>query len=71
MTREEQIKFITALTDSVRDELITEVEVGNVPDTWDGFELRQWLADKFRASTYPMGHQRLVDFKNYRDVHNL
>lgn len=71
MTKEEQIRFITELTHSVRDELITEVEMDNVPDTWDGFELRQWLADKFKNSTRPMGHQRRAEFNNYILIHNL
>ena len=71
MTKDEQIKFIAGLTDSIRDEIITEIESDNVPDNWDGFELRQWLADKFKACTFAMHHQRKAEYNNHILVNNL
>lgn len=71
MTKEEQLKFTTELVSSIHTDIQTHILNGDVPDTWDGFELRQWLANKFNHSTRPMGKQRRAKFNNYILIHNL
>lgn len=40
---EEKKKFITELVESVKKEMLNT----NLPDNWDGIELRWFIADKF------------------------
>lgn len=47
MTKEEKVQFIKKLTDSIRDELVARVD--EMPEEWDGHELRELLAAKFDA----------------------
>lgn len=44
MTREEQIQFIRSLFRGIGDAIVKDIELGKVPENWDGVELR-WLAD--------------------------
>ena len=44
MTKEEKKQFITNLCEGLKAETLNKV--GNMPDHWDGWELRQYLADK-------------------------
>ena len=47
MTVAEKAEFIRNLTDTVRDALIAAVP--NMPESWDGHELRALIADTFAA----------------------
>lgn len=59
-------KFARNLTASVRDQFLAAVKSGEVPENWDGHEIRQWLADKFAAEVFRdvMKGRRLRDYKN-------
>lgn len=47
MTDQEKILFVEALIDSVKQTIVDTVP--KMPDTWDGHELRRYVADKFES----------------------
>lgn len=56
MTTTEKRRFIRQLTKSIAKEAIEAAR--RMPQSWDGHELREYLADKFDAS-----RSRLMDAK--------
>jgi hypothetical protein len=52
MDQADKKKFIANLCDSVRDELVAKVE--DMPDNWDGHELRQLIASKFNREAFDL-----------------
>lgn len=50
MNANERMTFIDDLIGSVRADLIN-YKVDKIPDTWDGEELRRYIADRFEAET--------------------
>lgn len=65
MTIDEKEKFISDLTTAIKDQLLRNVH--RVPESWDGFELRQWIAD---TTVYEVGEAIQTDrkrFKNYKN----
>ena len=57
MTKRDQKAFARNLTTSVCKEFCRLVVEGKVPEKWDGFEIREWLAEKFDANR--MGTMRV------------
>ena len=47
MKTSDQVNFIKELSNNVTSELLSDVQAGKTPDTWDGVELRKLLADRF------------------------
>ena len=70
MTPEEQAKFVTSLCNSCRDAILARIQY--VPDTWDGMELRQYIAEEFARQTYldkeSSHRKRYREYKNDRNV---
>ena len=77
MTKEEQIAFVRELADAVTVSIVTNIANGKVPETWDGHELRQLLADRFAQSagiSDSMKNKRRArrrDYENTVIVNNL
>lgn len=69
MNAAEKKKFIRSLTNSVRDELVAKVK--DMPECWDGHELRLLLSKKFEREVFPVKGKRLKDFKNEVVTTNL
>lgn len=70
MTKAEKKRFIRELTAAVRDNLLKKVD--DMPDEWDGHELRLLLAAKFeREARFDMPRRRKKDFDNEVLVRNL
>ncbi len=69
-TVSEKRQFISDLIQSVRDEILSTVS--KMPTDWDGHELRQLIADKFRnqASRRITG-KRLKEFRNEVATRNI
>jgi hypothetical protein len=65
MTRTEQRTFIRELISNVKEDLLSNVS--SVPDTWDGHELRQWIADRFAESSFSLKQNK----RRYRDYRNV
>jgi hypothetical protein len=64
LTRQEQIELVRELTTSIADDVIGNINRGHVPEDWDGIELRQLLADKFRQSVCQMRGSRKREYEN-------
>jgi hypothetical protein len=62
LNAKEKKKFIKDLTNSIRDELVAKVK--DMPECWDGIELRLLLAKKFESEVFPVQRKRLKDFNN-------
>ena len=71
MNKLQQEVFILELTNRIRDELLSEIRAGNTPDEWDGYELRQWLAEVTQWETRHMSRDRKRRYHNERVARNL
>lgn len=60
MDASEKREFVSELIDNVRRDILAKVD--QMPDDWNGIELRQYIADKFSgcviASTMDRGRKR-------------
>lgn len=69
MTPDQKVQFITNLMNSVRDELVDMVNSGEIPEDWDGHELREILARKFdRERTMLLRDKRSRRYREYERV---
>lgn len=50
MTREQQKLFVEELCNNIRDDLLKKIDENEIPDNWDGHELRVFVADRFEES---------------------
>jgi hypothetical protein len=71
MTREEQIEFVEGLTDSIKRSIINKIILGNVPENWDGIELRWYLAERFNQATFQQSKKRKRDYNSTFYTNNL
>ena len=70
MNAQEKKQFIEALTDTIVNKLAANVD--QMPDEWDGAELRQLLADKFtEANSIKMAGKRMRNYRNTVMNNNL
>jgi len=63
MTKTEKQRFVRDLTRSLRDKVLSDIKSGRIPKDWNGIELRQLLADRFKADTFEMS-------RRYKDKYN-
>lgn len=68
-----QSKFVVDLIDAVRAEILNKLARYEVPENWDGHELRHYIADKFADCVFGTALQgkRLKDYKNTIAISNL
>jgi len=73
MNKQEQKSFINALCQNVENEIWLRADKGEFPETWDGKELRQYIAEKYASCVIKgtLSGKRLKDYKNYVLVNNL
>ena len=75
MTRAEQKRFVHNLTASIRDEILSKIKSGRVPEQWDGIELREMLAQKFKYESWYLQQteykERKKAFDNDCNMNNL
>jgi hypothetical protein len=75
MDLNEKVAFIENFVTSVKDELISKIQKGDVPSEWDGHELRSWVHEKFAYEvTSTMRDKRSARAKNFKNeliVRNL
>jgi hypothetical protein len=74
MTEQQKKTFIRELLASVEREALSKIPA--MPETWDGIELRWYLAEKFKQSTMSTSgdrsrQQRKRDYDNEVIVRNL
>ena len=51
MTQPEQKMLVSNLCDSIKLQIISQIEAGKIPGNWDGFELRQLIFDNAKNET--------------------
>ena len=71
MERQEQKRFIVEICNGMKKALL--VKVHDIPENWDGFELRQWVKD-FVECNYcyaKMSRYRKREYNNDVIVKNL
>jgi hypothetical protein len=64
MQTSEKIIFIRELIGNVQKDILSQV--GKMPDSWDGIELRRYIADKFEEANIKrtMTPQRKREYNN-------
>lgn len=68
MTREEQIKFMENATERMLEDFKKNMEKGNIPENWDGIELRWLLRDMGDSFVWnDMKNKRSRRFKDYEN----
>lgn len=70
LTREEQIGLVQDLMSSITSGVIAKINEGKIPESWDGHELRYYLADIFDSErTSLMKHNRKRRKNYHSDVY--
>lgn len=71
LTKEEKIKFIEGILDTMRESLLKKVD--KMPEEWDGFELRRLIADyaEEQIAFAKMDKSRRRAYNNTRIVRNI
>lgn len=77
MNKYERAMFVENFIEVVKKDLLSKMD--RVPENWDGFELRWWIADTFREQTidYDGDRRSLAHKRRHRKyandiaVHNL
>lgn len=70
VAKEEKRIFIHELIETVKKTVLENVD--KMPEEWDGFELREYIAYKFKeAAFYKMPTKRTKAYKNAILVNNL
>lgn len=64
MDKQEQINFVNELVENVRKDIVERVQK-EAPESWDGHELRQYIADKFNEAVFvKMNKARMKEYQN-------
>lgn len=65
MKRSDQAKYATSFSKSILRQFMQALDAGEVPEEWDGHEIKQWFADTVsRERTDPMkGRKRLKEYR--------
>ena len=73
MTKKDQVRFISGLSDAVLSSMIDTINADQVPENWDGHELRMWLKDRFALVVLPgvLTRKQVRDYKNPCLTNNL
>ena len=73
MDKYEQRQLAWQLIQSITAEVLGNIEQGRTPETWDGTELRQYIADKFTELSVirRMDRKRAREYRNEVIVRNL
>jgi hypothetical protein len=76
MEKHEQRRFVKGLINNIHSEIETKIAKGQIPESWDGHELRKYLADRFADAvigSYMTDKKcrRYREYKNTVMVNNL
>jgi len=70
MNKAQKIEFINELIDNVKSDVLEKVE--RMPDNWNGFELRWYLADKFTHKQRICETKHTERFRSYvNDIYTI
>jgi hypothetical protein len=62
-------RFILHLISMVKNDVLRKIP--EMPEEWEGFELRQYLADSFDRIRFRMNEKRQADYDNEMQIRNL
>jgi hypothetical protein len=64
MREQEKKEFVESLIDRIKQDILSRIEA--MPEIWDGIELRQYIADRFKDCIWDQGLKgsRKRDYKN-------
>jgi hypothetical protein len=69
VTKDEQIRFVKNLTSAVTEEFVGYVEGGRVPSSWNGMEIKTWLAEQFdHEQMDQMRDRRKIWYRRYENA---
>ncbi len=66
MTKREQLRFVHDLLDSIKNDIRHAIQRNEIPTTWDGIELREYIYEKAQRSRV----NHLLEGKRGRDYRN-
>ncbi len=66
MTKREQHRFVRDLLTSIHRDIRAAIRTNGIPRSWDGIELREYIAEKADRSRAPRAlvGQRARDYRN-------
>lgn len=70
-TRADKMDFVTELLNAIKLDIGRKIATDAVPVDWDGFELRQLIADKVSMQTVKMSASRAKSYRNTVLINNL
>jgi hypothetical protein len=64
MDKQNQKRIIKEICKGIEEKMIQNLN--NVPEEWDGFELRQWTSDivKYQINNQPLKGRRKKDYEH-------
>jgi len=71
MNKKTKIEFVKTFTESLADSIIQDIHDGNIPEEWDGIELRWLLEERATSSFGKDSGKRKREYKNTVLVNNL
>ncbi len=71
MDMEEQTTFVDEYCNSLRDKVKGYIAQGKLPETWNGLELRNLIADIANENKMHLEGKRLKEYKNDRLINNI
>jgi hypothetical protein len=72
MNKQEKIEFVEGMTNYMKDYIVDLIKKDKIPDSWDGFELRQFIEDSAKGCNFVhMNKGRKRDYNNTVLVNNL
>jgi hypothetical protein len=71
MDKASQTELLEELIDGMKYEMLTRIK--NIPDNWDGFEIRQWIVDyaKTHIAWKEMDKSRKRAYNNDITIRNI
>ncbi len=64
MTRQDQKRIVKELVTDVSNKVLTLIADGNIPDSWDGHELREYVAEQFNQRRGNLNRSRKESYNN-------
>jgi len=67
LNKKEKAQFIKEMSDGVKEHMLSNLKDGDVPEDWDGNELRHWMLSIVQAKVVgrPLEGKRKKEFKNH------
>ena len=71
MNKEEKIQFVTELANNIANGIIVVIETDQIPEDWDGIELRWLFEERAMARFGKELKKRKQEYNNTVIVNNL